>query len=234
MHGFAAGVNDGYIAAQGETATTLPASHDALPLPSPSRRLTAAATTCQDIYGGLYTANNVALSGTHTHASAAGFLQYVLYSITSLGFVKQSFDALVDGIVEVRAHPPTTRCTAAPPTAARQHGQHRQHRQHNTLPCRTGRQYWQYSTQSQPQPGLATHAAANPLQSIAQPYVGITSQALRNGTTSMYHSITVPHYILGCRSTSLYHRTQNCVFRCFVNYGPPPHCTALPHHGPTQ
>jgi neutral ceramidase len=44
----------------------------------------------------------VLLSGTHTHASPAGFLQYVLYSITSLGFVQQSFDALVDGITEVR------------------------------------------------------------------------------------------------------------------------------------
>eukprot|EP00879_Flechtneria_rotunda_P016060 GHRR01016798.1.p1 GENE.GHRR01016798.1~~GHRR01016798.1.p1 ORF type:complete len:712 (+),score=214.79 GHRR01016798.1:134-2269(+) len=51
-------------------------------------------------YGGLYNADNVVLSGTHTHASPAGFLQYVLYSITSLGFVQQSFDALVDGISE--------------------------------------------------------------------------------------------------------------------------------------
>jgi hypothetical protein len=27
----------------------------------------------------------------------------MLYNITSLGFVRQSFDAMVDGIVEVRA-----------------------------------------------------------------------------------------------------------------------------------
>ncbi len=43
----------------------------------------------------------MAISGTHTHASPAGFLQYVLYDITSLGFVSQSFWAMVDGIVQV-------------------------------------------------------------------------------------------------------------------------------------
>eukprot|EP00775_Hariotina_reticulata_P010279 gene10279-10438_t len=58
------------------------------------------------LYGDLYSEANVALSGTHTHASPAGFLQYLLYSITSLGFIQQSFDALVDGIAEAiqRAH----------------------------------------------------------------------------------------------------------------------------------
>ncbi|KAF6266801.1 neutral ceramidase [Scenedesmus sp. NREL 46B-D3] len=58
------------------------------------------------LYGGLYSKDNVLLSGTHTHASPAGFLQYVLYSVTSLGFVRQSFDALVDGTTEaiVAAH----------------------------------------------------------------------------------------------------------------------------------
>ncbi|CAM6104879.1 unnamed protein product [Calypogeia fissa] len=49
-------------------------------------------------YGSLYTAKNVLISGTHTHAGPGGYLQYVLYIITSLGFVRQSFDALVDGI----------------------------------------------------------------------------------------------------------------------------------------
>ncbi|KAG2424279.1 hypothetical protein HXX76_014657 [Chlamydomonas incerta] len=47
----------------------------------------------------LYGFDNVAISGTHTHASPAGFLQYLLYDITSLGFVTQSFDAMVDGIL---------------------------------------------------------------------------------------------------------------------------------------
>uniref|UniRef100_A0A7S0RPR3 Neutral ceramidase n=1 Tax=Chlamydomonas leiostraca TaxID=1034604 RepID=A0A7S0RPR3_9CHLO len=54
----------------------------------------------------LYRTDNIAISGTHTHASPAGFLQYVLYSVTSLGFVRQSFDALVEGVVRavVDAH----------------------------------------------------------------------------------------------------------------------------------
>lgn len=45
----------------------------------------------------------MAISGIHTHSGPGGYLQYVLYDITSLGFVRQSFDALVDGIVEVRS-----------------------------------------------------------------------------------------------------------------------------------
>ncbi|GAA0185466.1 hypothetical protein LIER_32754 [Lithospermum erythrorhizon] len=57
-------------------------------------------------YGDLYTENNVAISGIHTHAGPGGYLQYVVYIITSLGFVRQSFDALVDGIEQsiIRAH----------------------------------------------------------------------------------------------------------------------------------
>lgn len=52
-------------------------------------------------HGDLYTEQNVALSGTHTHSGPGGYHQYVLYQVTSLGFVQESFDALVDGIVEV-------------------------------------------------------------------------------------------------------------------------------------
>lgn len=52
-------------------------------------------------YGQLYSAQNVAISGIHTHSGPAGYLQYLLYDITSLGFVQESFDALVDGIVLV-------------------------------------------------------------------------------------------------------------------------------------
>ncbi|CAL0307334.1 unnamed protein product [Lupinus luteus] len=57
-------------------------------------------------YGDLYTENNVAISGVHTHAGPGGYLQYVVYIVTSLGFVRQSFDALVDGIEKsiVKAH----------------------------------------------------------------------------------------------------------------------------------
>lgn len=48
-----------------------------------------------------YTAKNVVLSGTHTHSGPGGYLQYVLYIVTSKGWVQQSFDALVEGIVKV-------------------------------------------------------------------------------------------------------------------------------------
>ena len=53
-------------------------------------------------YGATYSAKNVALSGTHTHSGPGGYLQYVLLIITSRGWVQQSFDALVDGIVLVQ------------------------------------------------------------------------------------------------------------------------------------
>ncbi|KAI3419241.1 Neutral ceramidase [Psidium guajava] len=57
-------------------------------------------------YGNLYTGQNVAISGIHTHAGPGGYLQYVIYIVTSLGFVRQSFDALVDGIEKsiIQAH----------------------------------------------------------------------------------------------------------------------------------
>ncbi|KAH7314758.1 hypothetical protein KP509_21G019100 [Ceratopteris richardii] len=50
-------------------------------------------------YGELYSERNVAISGIHTHSGPGGYLQYVLYIVTSLGFVKESFKPLVDGIV---------------------------------------------------------------------------------------------------------------------------------------
>ncbi|XP_023732512.1 neutral ceramidase 2 [Lactuca sativa] len=57
-------------------------------------------------YGDLYTEKNVAISGIHTHAGPGGYLQYVVYIVTSLGFVRQSFDVIVDGIEQsiIRAH----------------------------------------------------------------------------------------------------------------------------------
>ena len=55
----------------------------------------------QNMYGGLYTQDNVAISGIHTHSGPGGYLQYLLYIITSLGFVKENYDALVDGVVQV-------------------------------------------------------------------------------------------------------------------------------------
>ncbi|XP_076452014.1 neutral ceramidase B-like [Babylonia areolata] len=52
------------------------------------------------LYPGLYTERNVGISGIHTHSGPGGFHQYLLYDITSWGFVKASADALVVGIVE--------------------------------------------------------------------------------------------------------------------------------------
>ncbi|KAI7996295.1 Neutral ceramidase 2 [Camellia lanceoleosa] len=49
-------------------------------------------------YGNLYTESNVAISGIYTHAGPGGYLQYVVYIVTSLGFVRQSFDVIVNGI----------------------------------------------------------------------------------------------------------------------------------------
>jgi len=55
---------------------------------------------------GVYTEENVVLSATHTHSGPAGFMQYVLFNVPNLGFVKQTLDAMVDGIYEsiLRAH----------------------------------------------------------------------------------------------------------------------------------
>lgn len=57
-------------------------------------------------YGDLYTEKNVAISGIHTHAGPGGYLQYVVYIVTSLGFVRESFDVIVNGIEQsiIRAH----------------------------------------------------------------------------------------------------------------------------------
>lgn len=57
-------------------------------------------------YGDLYNAQNVAISGIHTHAGPGGYLQHLVYIVTSLGFVRQSFDVIVDGIEKsiIQAH----------------------------------------------------------------------------------------------------------------------------------
>ncbi len=57
-------------------------------------------------YGTLYTDDNVLLSATHTHSGPGGFSHYALYNLTILGYDKQNFNAIVDGIYQsiVRAH----------------------------------------------------------------------------------------------------------------------------------
>ncbi|KAL8593139.1 hypothetical protein ACOMHN_009794 [Nucella lapillus] len=52
------------------------------------------------MYKGLYTERNVGISGIHTHSGPGGFHQYLMYDITSWGFVRESYDALVKGIVQ--------------------------------------------------------------------------------------------------------------------------------------
>jgi neutral ceramidase len=44
---------------------------------------------------------NVILSATHTHSGAAGYMQYILFEVSSGGFVEQTFQALVSGITRV-------------------------------------------------------------------------------------------------------------------------------------
>ncbi|CAH1793813.1 unnamed protein product, partial [Owenia fusiformis] len=54
----------------------------------------------------MYTEENVVMSGTHTHSGPAGFHQYVLYDVTSLGFVGETLNAFIDGVTRSieRAH----------------------------------------------------------------------------------------------------------------------------------
>jgi neutral ceramidase len=45
----------------------------------------------------VYGKNNVAVTGTHSHAGPGAWLNYLLPQITSMGFDKQSYQAIVDG-----------------------------------------------------------------------------------------------------------------------------------------
>ena len=41
----------------------------------------------------IYTADNVVLSATHTHSGPAGYMQYALFQMPSIGFNNQAFNA---------------------------------------------------------------------------------------------------------------------------------------------
>lgn len=59
------------------------------------------------IYGnGLYSIENVLLSGTHTQSGPGGYSHYALYNLSVLGFDKQNFECIVNGMVQAikRAH----------------------------------------------------------------------------------------------------------------------------------
>ncbi|KAL1592181.1 hypothetical protein SLS59_009837 [Nothophoma quercina] len=47
----------------------------------------------------IYTKDNVAVTGTHSHSGPGAWLNYLLPQITSLGFDKESYQAIVDGAV---------------------------------------------------------------------------------------------------------------------------------------
>ncbi|XP_011170954.2 neutral ceramidase [Solenopsis invicta] len=57
-------------------------------------------------FGDMYTERNVMISGTHTHSAPGGFMLHVLFDLTTFGFVRESFDAIVNGIAKSiqRAH----------------------------------------------------------------------------------------------------------------------------------
>jgi len=57
-------------------------------------------------YPGIYTNDNIAFVGTHQHSGVGGYLEALLPQITSLGYVKQTADAIIDGTVLAvqRAH----------------------------------------------------------------------------------------------------------------------------------
>ncbi|KAF8911673.1 Neutral/alkaline nonlysosomal ceramidase [Gymnopilus junonius] len=57
-------------------------------------------------FPGVYTDSNIAFVGTHQHSGVGGYLENLLPQITSLGYVKQTADAIVTGTVLAvqRAH----------------------------------------------------------------------------------------------------------------------------------
>lgn len=52
-------------------------------------------------FGDMYTERNVMISGTHTHSAPGGFMLDVIFDLTTFGFVRESFDAIVNGITKV-------------------------------------------------------------------------------------------------------------------------------------
>ncbi len=57
-------------------------------------------------YGARYSNNNVMLTATHTHSGPGGYSGYPIYDFAILGFHRQNYNAIVEGIYQsiVRAH----------------------------------------------------------------------------------------------------------------------------------
>ncbi|KIY52549.1 Neutral/alkaline nonlysosomal ceramidase [Fistulina hepatica ATCC 64428] len=60
----------------------------------------------ESLYDGLYNNENIALVGTHQHSGVAGYPENVLLQVTSLGYVPQTAEAIVNGTILAaqRAH----------------------------------------------------------------------------------------------------------------------------------
>lgn len=61
----------------------------------------------QKIFGHeLYTEENIMMSATHTHSGPGGYAYHPLYDISTLGFNKQNFDAIINGTLKafLQAH----------------------------------------------------------------------------------------------------------------------------------
>ncbi|XP_050668641.1 neutral ceramidase-like isoform X2 [Leptidea sinapis] len=60
----------------------------------------------QELYGNVYSLQNVIVTGTHTHSAPGGHLVDFILDISILGFSKESYDAYVAGITRsiIRAH----------------------------------------------------------------------------------------------------------------------------------
>jgi neutral ceramidase len=52
------------------------------------------------LYPGVYSDQNIAFVGTHQHSGVGGYLSVLLPQVTSLGYVKQTADAIVSGTVK--------------------------------------------------------------------------------------------------------------------------------------
>lgn len=54
------------------------------------------------MYGvGVYRHENLMISATHSHSGPGGYFQYLLYTITQEGYIKESTKAIVAGITKV-------------------------------------------------------------------------------------------------------------------------------------
>ncbi len=53
----------------------------------------------QALYGDRYDDANVLITATHTHSGPGGYSTYVFYNLTTLGFSRENFNTIIDGIV---------------------------------------------------------------------------------------------------------------------------------------